>query len=162
MTETGQVVDIQENMAHVKFMRTSACGKCKACGMLAHQNEIVVEVEDTLGVQVGERVAVKITSRKALKASAIAYAFPLLMLILGVVLGYLMGDVWHVFENTDMAMALGGLIFAILSFLLLKLAAPLYNKTVRNVYAMVSTEHGKESCADGAAANDQGKGDKDV
>jgi positive regulator of sigma E activity len=67
----------------------------------------------------------------------LAYVFPLLMLILGVFFGWLLADVWHVFQNTDVTMALCGLIFAVLSFFLLKLAAPLYNKSVGNVYRMV-------------------------
>lgn len=121
----------------MKFMRTSACGKCHACGMLSTQNEIVVQVKNECDAAVGDRVAVSIRMKKAMGASVLAYVFPLLMLILGVYFGWLLVDVWHVFQNADTTMAFCGIIFAVLSFFLLKLAAPLYNKSVGNVYRMV-------------------------
>lgn len=137
ITEYGEVVKIKNNQADVKFMRSAACGGCHACGMLANQNEIVVTVENELNAEVGDRVAVSIRIGKALGASALAYVFPLLMLILGVALGWLLSSVYHVFDNSDMTMALFGLGFALLSFVLLKITAPLYNKKVTNVYRMV-------------------------
>ncbi len=138
MTEFGEVVDIKENTAYVRFIRSSACGRCKACGMLANQNEIVVEVPNDLDASLGDRVAVSITVQKAVKASVLAYIFPLFMLLLGVLLGWISTNVWGIFQNTDVTMAVFAIIFVILSFLLLKLAAPLYNKTVNNVYRMVN------------------------
>ncbi len=60
ITEYGQVVKISGSVAHVKFQRSAACGRCKACGMLAAQNEIIVQVENTLGADVGDNVAVSI------------------------------------------------------------------------------------------------------
>lgn len=137
LEEYGEVVGVIGGVAHVRFTRTSACGRCHACGMLASQNEIVVQVDNSLDAAVGDHVAVSIRIRKALGASAIAYVFPLAMLILGVLFGWLMSSVWGVFANTDMSMALFGLGFVLLSFILLKIAAPLYNKKVSNVYRMV-------------------------
>ena len=130
-------MDIKGDVAHVKFMRTSACGKCHACGMLSTQNEIVVQVKNEYDAVVGDKVAVSIRMKKAMGASVLAYVFPLIMLILGVFLGWLLTDVWHVFQNADTTMALCGIIFAVLSFFLLKMAAPLYNKSVGNVYRML-------------------------
>jgi len=138
MTEYGEVVRIDGGTAFVKFCRSSACGRCKACGMLSGQNEIVVEVPNTQDANVGDFVSVQIMTRKAVKASAIAYVFPLIMLILGVVLGWLLSKVWHIFDNMDSVMAICAIIFVLLSFLLLKIASPLYNKTVKNVYTMLS------------------------
>ena len=137
LTEYGEVTEIKGSVAHVKFMRTSACGRCHACGMLSNQNEITVQVENELNAAVGDKVAVSIRIKRALGASAIAYVFPLIMLVLGVLMGWLLSDVWGVFANTDMTMALCGVGLAVLSFVLLKIAAPLYNKKVTNVYKMV-------------------------
>ena len=137
MQELGQVVDIRGGKAYVKFTRTSACGRCQACGMLSTQNEIVIEVPNEMDASVGDMVAVSIRSKKALNASALAYAFPLAMLIIGVALGWLLGSTWGVFDEPQMPAALFGLGFAALSFVLLKISAPLYNKKVSNVYRMV-------------------------
>ncbi len=136
ITEYGQVVKISGSVAHVKFQRSAACGRCKACGMLAAQNEIIVQVENTLGADVGDSVAVSIRIQKAMRASALAYVFPLLMLVLGVFIGWLVSDSLHMIK--DLAMALFGLGFAVLAFILLKCTAPLYNKSVGNVYKMIS------------------------
>lgn len=137
LTEYGQVVKVAGGVAHVKFVRTSACGKCQACGMLSTQNEIIVRVDNDCGAAVGDLVQVSIRMKKAMRASVLAYVFPLAMLILGVWVGWLLSAQWRVFENADAAMAVCAVIFAILSFFLLKLAAPLYNKSVGNVYRMV-------------------------
>lgn len=137
LTEYGEVTEIKGSVAYVKFIRTSACGRCHACGMLANQNDITVQVENELNAAVGDNVAVSIRIRRALGASAIAYVFPLIMLVLGVLLGWLLSGVWGVFANSDLSMALCGLGLALLAFVLLKIAAPLYNKKVTNVYKMV-------------------------
>ncbi len=134
--EYGRVVELRGGDAMIKFMRTSACGKCHACGMLSSQNEIVVNVPNTLGAEEGDRVGVRIRMRKALGASAIAYAFPLLMLILGALVGWLLSGVWHVFAGVDVTMALCALGFAVLAFPIMRLAAPLYQRQVTNVYDM--------------------------
>ncbi|MBT3318842.1 MAG: SoxR reducing system RseC family protein [Clostridia bacterium] len=140
MTEYGLVVKTENQTAFVRFIRSSACGKCKACGMLSTQNEIIVEVPNDIGARVGEYVQVSIVMKKAIKASAIAYMFPLVMLFAGVLFGWLLTDVWHIFVNRDPVMAICALIFAVLSFLLLKIASPLYNKTVRRVYTMIGVK----------------------
>lgn len=137
LTEYGQVVEVKNNVAHVKFMRTSACGKCHACGMLSTQNEIIVQVKNEMDAAVGDMVAVTIRMRKAMRASVLAYVFPLIMLVLGVLFGWLLSNVWHVFQNSDTTMAICAIIFVVMSFFLLKLAAPIYNESVGNVYRMV-------------------------
>ncbi len=145
ITEYGEVVKITGDTAHIKFKRSSACGRCRACGMLSGQNEIVVLVGNTMGAKPGDFAAVSIRMQKALRASALAYVFPLAMLIIGVLAGWLLSAVWGVFENADLSMALFGLIFAVLSFVLLKLLSPSYNKTVSNVYKMVEVKHKKNT-----------------
>lgn len=138
MTEYGEVVEITDGIAHVRFCRTSACEKCGACGLQSNQYEIVVEMPNDLSADVGDYVSVSIKEKKALKATVIAYIFPLLMLFFGVFFGWLLSSVWGIFSESEVIMAICGIVFAVLSFFLLKLAYPLYNKTVSNIYTMVS------------------------
>lgn len=138
MTEYGEVVEITDGIAHVRFCRTSACEKCGACGLQSNQYEIVVEMPNDLSADVGDYVSVSIKEKKALKATVIAYIFPLLMLFIGVFFGWLLSSVWGIFSESEVIMAICGIVFAVLSFFLLKLAYPLYNKTVSNIYTMVS------------------------
>jgi sigma-E factor negative regulatory protein RseC len=144
MKEYGRVVDVKGDIAMVKFIRTSACGNCHACGMLSTQSEIVVAVPNTLGAQPGDRVAVSIRMKKALGASAIAYVFPLFMLILGAFIGWLLSAAWGIFEGVDVTMALSALVFAVLAFPLLRLARPLYSRRVSNVYTMADIKNSDE------------------
>jgi sigma-E factor negative regulatory protein RseC len=137
MTEYGEVVEIIDGIAHVKFCRTAACGKCGACGLQSNQYEIVVEMPNDLNAAVGDFVSVSIKGKKAIKATVIAYIFPLIMLFAGVFVGWLLSSVWGIFTDTEITMAVCAIIFAVSSFFLLKLAYPLYNKTVSNIYAMV-------------------------
>lgn len=147
MTEYGEVVEVIEGIARVRFRRTAACEKCGACGLQSNQFEIVVEMPNDLNTAAGDLVSVNIKAKKAIKATVIAYVFPLLMLFAGVLAGWLLSSVWGVFSDTEITMAVCGIIFAVLSFLLLKLAYPLYNKTVSNIYTMVSKkEKGNIQC----------------
>lgn len=147
MTEYGEVVEIAGSIARVKFHRSAACSKCGACGLLANQNEIVVEMSNDLDAVAGDFVSVSIKEKKAMKATLIAYVFPLLMLFAGVLFGWLLSSAWGVFPEVEITMAVCAIIFTVLSFFLLKLAYPLYNKTVSNVYTMVSKkEKGNIQC----------------
>lgn len=145
ITEYGEVIKTDGDTAHIRFKRSSACGRCRACGMLSNQSEIVVQVSNTMGAKAGDLAAVSIRIQKALRASALAYVFPLAMLITGVFAGWLLSSVLGVFENADLAMAFLGVLFAVLSFVLLKLAAPSYNKSVSSVYKMVDVKQKKNT-----------------
>ena len=64
--ETGLVIEIIGDDAKVVFNRTSACGKCKACGMAAGDNQIVVTAQNKVNAKEGDRVEVRFTSKNAL------------------------------------------------------------------------------------------------
>ena len=88
MIERGKVVRVEDGTAYVLFKRSSACGNCKACGMLKDMSEVIVDVPNTEHAQIGDRVTVAFSSGNALGSSAIAYIFPLIFLIIGVFVGY--------------------------------------------------------------------------
>lgn len=144
ITEYGEVVGITGDTAHIKFKRSSACGRCRACGMLSSQNEIVVQVHNALGAKAGDFAQVSIKMKKAFYASALAYMFPLIMLITGVFVGWLLAK-HEVLENAELSMAVFGLLFVAFSFLLLKLTASSYNKSVSNVYQMTEVRKTNEN-----------------
>ncbi len=50
----------------------------------------VLECIDTIGVQVGQRVQVMVPGNEVLKASALVWGMPLLLLIVGISLGWLL------------------------------------------------------------------------
>jgi len=72
--ETGIVVEVLGDKARVCFQRSSACGKCGACGMTDDQKEIVFEAANEAEASVGDHVWVELPDRKVLHAATLAYA----------------------------------------------------------------------------------------
>ena len=102
--------------------------------MLSGQNDITVTMKNLLHAREGDRVEVQFTTKNALQSSAVAYIFPLLMLFLGVWLGYVIPQ--DVFPVKDALAAILGIIFAAVAFLILKLLNPYFRKKFANVYTM--------------------------
>lgn len=142
MREAGEVIEIKDGKAYLKFNRTAACSKCGACGMLAGKNEVTVEAPNTLDAHVGDRVEMEFSSKNAYQSTLIAYIFPLGMLFLGLWLGYVIPQT--LFDTQDAFAAIMGIIFAGGSFLMLKLLNPVFQKKFANVYAMVRVVEGDE------------------
>lgn len=130
MKEAGLVLETTGDEAKVLFNRTSACGKCKACGMAAGQNQITVTAVNKLNAKEGDRVEVQFASRNALTTSAIAYLFPLGMLIVGLALGFLIPAPM----DQQVFAAILGIGFTAGSFGILKIANPYFKKKFKNVY----------------------------
>ena len=141
MRELGEVVAIEDGIAKVKFKRSSACGHCGACGILKDMSEIVIEVKNSLGASVGERVEVEFEESNSLKSAALAYLFPLIMLIMGVVLGYVIGSSGLLPIPTEIFAAILGIVFVIITWFILRLIDKKLKKRVASIYKMVQVFH---------------------
>lgn len=142
MKETGEVVKLEGKTAYLLFRRTSMCAKCGACGIVAGQNTVTVTAANTLDASVGDRVEVEFSSDNALKSSLVAYVFPLIMLFVGIWLGYTIPQ--DFFEVKDALATIMGLVFAALAFIILRLLNPFFKRKLSNVYTMVKIEAGLE------------------
>lgn len=138
MIESGEVIEIEGQIAKVKFLRTSACGKCKICGFKEGDAEVVIETKNTLGAKVHDRVEISVAPGNILKASAYAYIFPLVMLIIGLVAGYLVGNAVRIFVNPEIFSALCGIVLTAVSFIVIKITEPYLKKRIKNHFSMVS------------------------
>lgn len=138
MIESGEVIEIEGSIAKIKFTRTSACGKCKICGFKEGDSEVVIETENTLGAKVQDRVEVSVAPGNVLKASAYAYIFPLVMLIIGLVLGYITGNAIKIFENPEIFAAICGIVLTAVSFIVIKITEPYIKKRIKNHFSMVA------------------------
>lgn len=144
MKEYGEVIGIRGKVADILFKRTSACGKCGACGMLAHMDEITIQAENTLDAKKGDQVLVEFSDSSAMKASALAYLIPLAMLFIGVIIGYYMNTlVLHVAEG-DVVAAIGGVVFTAIGFLILKFIDPKFKKNTKYMYKMVEIKQNSD------------------
>lgn len=123
MRQTGRVVALSGDMetATVRFTRSDACGQCTACFRLG-EAEADIELANTLHAQVGDVVYIELHERAVLQASAILYGIPVCALVLGAWLGSRLGDLYA---------ALGGLLFAALSYFVLHAFEPKFGKMGR-------------------------------
>lgn len=64
MVERGTVVGINGGDVDVMFKRTSACGKCCACGMMVGSDEMTIPLKNTIGATMGDKVIVEFSGKK--------------------------------------------------------------------------------------------------
>ena len=153
MLERGIVKAIEGDRLIVTFKRSSACGSCKACGMLKDMSEVDVDVENTQGAAVGDRVCVEFSASNSLQSALIAYGIPFVMLLIGIFLGYQLQSWLFPSAEPDVVAALMGIALTALSFLIIRLFEPRMKKRNKNAFRLVSVEPGGQE-GDG---NDSGK-----
>ena len=116
MKEIGTVVRIDQNKALVLFERSSACQSCGRC-QRAEGAHMQVWLPNTKQAEVVDKVCVELGARGMLRATWLAYIFPLVMLFAGVAAGYFLAP-----ENSrDIIAAFAGLAGAGLAYILLKI-----------------------------------------
>ena len=82
----GIVVENKNKTSKVKIVRSSmcgdSCGNCNLCG----KGETVVIAENSKGAEKGDRVVLEMEESSGIKACAMVYGIPLLIVIAGIVL----------------------------------------------------------------------------
>ena len=124
MEELATVVKSKKSKAEVKITRHSACSKCdKSCSLAGDshdQDEIILKVEDKLGVKKGEQVLVEMKKSSLVFATLVVYLIPIFLMIAGYFSGVWLGVLIRI-KRLELAGIAGTFIFLILSFLLNKL-----------------------------------------
>jgi sigma-E factor negative regulatory protein RseC len=112
MTKFGRVTayDGDKRTATIEFVRPSACEKCGACGPGAHKGSIVVQAD----CGVGDWVRLEFPEKRLLQAAVLAYGFPLLGFLGGLLLGLTL-------SGSDLGGALGACLGLMLALGLLRL-----------------------------------------
>ena len=80
----GVVKEIKDGKVIVVFCRSSACGKCEACGMLKETGEMYLSFDYEEEVEVGESVGVYVDESFFLLSAFLLYGIPLAVLLLGI------------------------------------------------------------------------------
>ena len=121
MNQQGYIVEIVDSVtAKLKLNRHSACASCGKCATTSEEKDIIVEVDNTIGAKVGDKVEVNMETVNVLKAAFIAYAIPLVSLLLGTVGTFYSLKAVNVTSNVEFISGLVGLIFTFISFLILR------------------------------------------
>lgn len=83
MERMGEVVAVQGDLLVVQFCRPTDCEKCHGCMGGEAQRQLMVRGK----AEIGDTAVVEMPTQKVLKASALAYAFPLLGMMGGSLFG---------------------------------------------------------------------------
>ena len=83
MERMGEVVAVQGDLLVVQFCSPTDCEKCHGCMGGEAQRQLMVRGK----AEIGDTAVVEMPTQKVLKASALAYAFPLLGMMAGLFLG---------------------------------------------------------------------------
>ena len=120
MNEQGYIVEIVDSVtAKLKLKRYSACASCGKCATTSESKDIIVEVDNTIGAKVGDRVEVNMETVNVLKAAFIAYTIPLAALLIGTVGAFYILSYMNI-NNIEVISGGVGLTLTLLSFLMLK------------------------------------------
>ncbi|MDP2829822.1 MAG: SoxR reducing system RseC family protein [Sulfuricellaceae bacterium] len=121
----GTIVSTTPDETWVETSRASACGSCSSkdgCGtttlnQMLGTKKSAFKVLNPIGARAGERVVIGVEEAALLKSSALVYLLPLVLLLLGAMLGGLLAP-----DNTqpDAYAAAGMLAGLIAGFFLLK------------------------------------------
>ena len=121
MEQQGYIVGIiDEKTAKLKMQRHSACASCGKCTTTSEKKDIVVEVDNSIGAKLGDRVAVIMESMNVLKAVGIAYIFPLISLLIGTIGTYYVLQLIENTKNIEVISSTVGIIIMVISFFILR------------------------------------------
>jgi len=91
MGEIGQVLSVKEDLVEIALNRPDACGHCNACSIGVEKEATVLEAENGCHAKVGEMVEISLEESQFLLAVVIMYILPLIGLLSGIIIGYLLG-----------------------------------------------------------------------
>ena len=123
-TEQGIVIKTDSSAAWVKTIKTGNCAGCTArgsCHSLGNSGEMEVKAINEAGAQAGDRIVLLFESSSLLKATFLLYVFPILLLIIGAVLGQELAP--HLDFNPSGLSAFMGLSFFFAAMLIIKARA---------------------------------------
>jgi len=121
MEQQGYIIEVvDKKTAKLKMQRHSACASCGKCATTSEKKDIIVEVDNTLGAQVGDKVKVNMETVNVLKAAAIVYIVPLVALLVGTIGTYFVLNLLKISTNVETISGAIGLVSMLISFLILK------------------------------------------
>lgn len=116
MKEVGQVIEKNKNIVKIKLNPSETC---HSCGLCKNKNEPILEAFDECNAKIGDFVIVEIEKKEYYKIMFLIYLFPLISFILGVSMGYIIGE--KLKFDPQLAGFLIGLIFTVLSYIFINI-----------------------------------------
>ena len=123
-TEQGIVIKTDSKAAWIKTVKSGNCAGCTArgsCHTMGGDDEMEVRAINEIGAKVGDRIVLSFKTSSLLKASFLLYVFPILLLIVGAVIGQEMAPIFD--YNPSGFSAIMGFAFFFVAFLVIKTIA---------------------------------------
>jgi len=118
LEETAHVVEVNHGGIWVETQRRSTCGSCsvnKGCGTAAISRALgkrrsIVRVLASMPLQAGDEIVIGIREQALIRGSLAVYAVPLVLLLLGALLGELGAQrfLWQSTEAASVVLGLSG------------------------------------------------------
>lgn len=119
MKEVGYIKSINNGYASMMFKRKSGCGdNCASCKAHCSAASITTDVEDTLGVAVGDMVEVDIQTKSFFAMTFWTYIFPLIMMTIGLVISLIIFKKLGI-KQYELLSTLVGLVFLAIAYSIL-------------------------------------------
>jgi sigma-E factor negative regulatory protein RseC len=102
-TEKGIVIEVDDDTVWVKTEKSGACESCSSkgsCLPAGGGTDMKVEVINTAGATIGDRVVLSFGSYPLFKATFFLYMFPVLCLITGSIAGMMIAPLFDIDEQT--------------------------------------------------------------
>ena len=117
--ETGTVIKENGPLVTVKLERKEACAKCKACTAGLETKDMFLEAENLCDAKIGDIVSVSLEQSNFIKAVAIMYVIPLIGLLIGIGLGYMVSDQLN-WQGVELISVLFGFVLMAITFLTIR------------------------------------------
>lgn len=121
--DIGKVIRVSGDKAFIEVERSSACAQCglQEVEEIAAGGKVIFEAINLARANIGDRVKVRVESLAYMKASAFIYGIPVLLLIIGAMLGvYLAEKLNKSSENMSVLFGICGLIIGIVVLFLFR------------------------------------------
>jgi sigma-E factor negative regulatory protein RseC len=122
---------ISGKVVEVAFSKSSACAGCGACREIG-QNMVGVEAINEIGAKVQDLVEIEIPSGEVVKSSMVVYLLPVLMLIVG----YLIGAAGARWMGSETLSEVSGIMFAIVFLIASFFVVRWYDKNIETKSAL--------------------------
>ncbi|MCK5511718.1 MAG: SoxR reducing system RseC family protein [Thermodesulfovibrionia bacterium] len=119
--ETGIVTKIDGDMAKVAVQKRGACEGCAARGVCETSDDgMEIEAINSVQAQIGQTVKVSIKPQTYLKGTFFVYGIPLVVFIIGIIIGKNIGEKYFKTISSDIVSFIVGFCVLFISFVVVK------------------------------------------
>lgn len=143
MNRIGYVKEVKGDKAFVMFKRLSECGdKCSTCSSHCEAPPLIFDMDNTISAQVGDSIEVIMEDHTFFKLTLFAYVVPLILMLVGITVGYLT-------THNELTAALTGLAFLAVSYGILRIVNNKHAKNKKETLSMLRVVGKEEAVKSG-------------